>query len=160
MSKSPALTRLCADGVLEKSIQHAVEGEANLMTTDLWYLACTAILTAALWIPYIACQVMTNGPLSGENYVDPAPRPVPLWGQRAHRAYLNAVECFAPFAALVIIAHIAGKSDAMTAFWAMSFFWLRLAHAVVYLFAIPYVRTLVFTLSFVAVVGLFWEVAK
>ena len=56
------------------------------MTTDLFYLALTAMLTAALWIPYIACQVMTNGPLSGENYVDPAPRPVPLWGQRAHRA--------------------------------------------------------------------------
>jgi uncharacterized MAPEG superfamily protein len=130
------------------------------MTTDLSYLAYTAMLTAALWIPYIVCQVTTNGFLAPENYVDPAPRPVPLWGQRAHRAYLNAVECFAPFAALVIIAHIAGKSDAMTAFWAMSFFWLRLAHAVVYLFAIPYVRTLVFTLSFVAVVGLFWEVVK
>ena len=62
------------------------------MTTDLWYLALTAMLAAALWIPYIICQVRTNGPLSGENYVDPALRPVPLWGQRAHRAYLNAVE--------------------------------------------------------------------
>ena len=67
------------------------------MTTDLWYLACTAMLTAALWIPYIACPVMTNGFLAPENYVDPAPRPIPLWGQRAHRAYLNAVECSAPF---------------------------------------------------------------
>jgi uncharacterized MAPEG superfamily protein len=130
------------------------------MTTDLTYLALTAMLTAALWIPYIVCQVITNGFLAPGNYVDPAPRPVPLWGLRAHRAYLNAVECFAPFAALVIVAHIAGKSDAMTAFWATSFFWLRLAHALVYWFAIPYVRTLVFTLSFVAVVGLFWEVVK
>jgi uncharacterized MAPEG superfamily protein len=130
------------------------------MTTDLTYLAFTAMLTAALWIPYIVCQVTTNGFLAPENYVDPAPRAVPLWGQRAHRAYLNAVECFAPFAALVIVAHIAGKSDAMTVFWATSFFWLRLAHAVVYWFAIPFVRTLVFTLSFVAVAGLFWEVVK
>src|ERR1700722_6801987 len=104
MSKSPALARLFMDGVLARSIQPAVEGEANLMTTDLWYLALTAMLTAALWIPYIVCQVRTNGPLSGGNYVDPAPRPVPLWGQRAHRAYLNAIECFAPFAALVIVA--------------------------------------------------------
>ena len=31
------------------------------MTTDLKYLAWTAKLTAALWIPYVACQVMTNG---------------------------------------------------------------------------------------------------
>jgi len=130
------------------------------MTTDLTYLALTAILTAALWIPYIACQVVTNGLLAPQNYVNPAPRPVPLWGQRAHRAYLNAVECFAPFAALVIIAHIAGKADSTTAFWAASFFWLRLAHAIVYWTAIPYLRTVLFTLGFVCIVGLFWEVIK
>ncbi len=130
------------------------------MTRDLTYLAYTAMLTAALWIPYIVCQVMTNGFLEPTNYVDPAQRPVPLWGKRADRAHLNAVESFAPFAALVIIAQVAGKADAMTAFWAMSFFWLRLAHAVVYWLGIPYVRTLVFIFGFVCVVGLFWEVIK
>ena len=107
------------------------------MTTDLKYLAFTAILTAALWIPYVVCQVMTNGFLAPTNYVDPTPRPVPTWGRRADRTYLNAVESFAPFAALVIVAHVSGKADAMTAFWAMCFFWLRLAHAAVYLLAIP-----------------------
>jgi len=130
------------------------------MTVDLWYLAYTAMLTAALWIPYIACQVMTNGLLTPANYVDPAPRPVPLWGTRAHRAYLNAVETFAPFAALVIVVHLTGKANAMTAFWVAFYFWMRLAHAVVYLFAIPYLRTLVFTAGFVAVAGIFWELIK
>ena len=70
------------------------------------------------------------------------------------------MECFAPFAALVIVANLAGKADATTAFWAMSFFWLRLAHAIVYRLAIPFVRKLVFTLGFVAVAGVFWEVIK
>jgi uncharacterized MAPEG superfamily protein len=130
------------------------------MTTDLKYLAWTAILTAVLWIPYIVCQVMTNGFLVPADYVDPAPRPVPLWGTRAHRAYLNAVETLAPFAALVIVAQIAGKANAMTAFWATSFFWLRLIHAVVYWLAIPYIRTVVFTLGFICVAGIFWEVIK
>jgi uncharacterized MAPEG superfamily protein len=130
------------------------------MTTDLKYLAFTAFLTAALWIPYVIAQVTTNGPLASPNYVDPTPRPVPPWGKRADRAYLNAVECFAPFAALVIIAHVVGKANAMTAFWAMCFFWLRLVHAVVYLLGIPYVRTLVFTLGFVSVAGIFWELIK
>jgi uncharacterized MAPEG superfamily protein len=130
------------------------------MTTDLKYLALTAMLTAALWIPYVVCQVMTNGPLQPANYKDPAQRPVPLWGKRADRAYLNAVEVFAPFAALVIVAQLAGKADAMTAFWAMSFFWMRVAHAAVYWFAIPYLRTVIFTLGFVAVAGIFWEVIK
>ena len=130
------------------------------MSTDLKYLAFTAILTASLWIPYVVAQVTTNGPLKPQNYLDPTQRPIPLWGRRADRAYLNAVETFAPFAALVIVAHLAGKANAMTAFWAMSFFWIRLAHAAVYLLAVPYIRTLVFTLGFVCVVGLFWEVIK
>ena len=130
------------------------------MTTDLSYLAYTAMLTASLWVPYIVCQVMTNGPLARGNYVDPAPRPVPLWGERAHRAYLNAIECFAPFAALVIVAHLAGKANGMTAIWAMSFFWLRVLHCVVYWFGVPFVRTVVFTLGYVAVAGIFWEVVK
>src|SRR5882724_2143086 len=124
------------------------------MSTDLKYLAFTAILTATLWIPYVIAQVTTNGPLKPQNYVDPTPRPLPLWGRRADRTYVNAVEAFAPFAALVIVVHLAGKANAMTAFWATCFFWLRLAHAAVYLLAIPYVRTLIFTLGYVAVVGI------
>jgi uncharacterized MAPEG superfamily protein len=36
----------------------------------------------------------------------------------------------------------------------------RVAHAAVYWLAIPFVRTLVFTLGFVALVGIFWEVIK
>src|SRR5271155_4396548 len=121
------------------------------MTKNLRNLAKPAILTAALWIPYVIAQLVTNGPLKPANYVDPAQRPLPLWGKRADRAYVNAVECFAPFAALVIIAQVAGKANAMTAFWTICFFWLRLAHAAVYLLAVPYVRTVVFTLGFVSV---------
>jgi len=130
------------------------------MSTDLKYLAFTAFLTASLWIPYVVAQVATNGPLAPTNYLDPTPRQLPLWGKRADRAYIKVVENFAPFAALVIAVHLAGKANAMTAFWAMSFFWLRFAHAVVYLLGIPYVRTLIFTLGYVAVVGLFVELIK
>ena len=130
------------------------------MSVDLKYLALTAMLTASLWIPYIIAQVMTNGFLRPPNYVDPTPRPVPLWGQRAHRVYLNAVETFAPFAALVILIQLTGKANPMTAFWTMSFFWLRVAHAVVFLAAIPYIRTLIFVLGWVAVIGLFYDLMK
>ena len=53
------------------------------MTTDLKYLVFTAMLTAALWIPYIVCQVRTNGGLRPANYADPTlPRPVPPWSKR------------------------------------------------------------------------------
>ena len=130
------------------------------MSTELKYLALTALLTASLWIPYIVAQVMTNGPLKPQNYVDPTPRPVPFWGQRAHRVYLNAVETFAPFAALVVAVQLADKNDGMTAFWATSFFWVRVAHAVVFLAAIPFIRTILFVLGWICVIGLFIEVMK
>ena len=130
------------------------------MNTDLRYLAFTALLTAALWIPYVVAQVVSNGPLTPANYADPTPRPLPNWGKRADRAHVNAVESFTPFAALVLVAQVAGKADDMTAFWCVSFFWLRAAHAVVYWLGLPYVRTILFTLGFVCVVGIFWEVIK
>jgi uncharacterized MAPEG superfamily protein len=130
------------------------------VSTDLKYLAFTAILAASLWIPYVVAQVTANGPLAPPDYADPTPRPLPPWGKRADRAYINSVETFAPFAALVIAVHLAGKANAMTAFWATSFFWLRLAHAAVYLLGIPYLRTLIFTLGYVAIVGIFVELIK
>ena len=130
------------------------------MSPDLRYLAYTAFLTACLWIPYVVAQVMTNGFLQPANYVDPTPRPLPDWGRRADRAYINAVETFAPFAALVILAQVAGKADAMTAFWAMAYFWLRLAHAAVYLAGWPYIRTVIFVLGWICVAGVFWEVVR
>ena len=130
------------------------------MSTDLKYLAFTAMLTAALWIPYVVAQVMTNGSLKPENYVDPTQRPLPNWGRRADRAYLNAVETFAPFAALVILIQLTGKANATTAYLTMAFFWLRVLHAIVYWTAIPYIRTIVFTLGFVTVIGLFVELMK
>ncbi len=128
------------------------------MTPNLTYLAWTALLTAMLWLPYISGQVMTNGFLAPSNYRDPTPREVPLWGQRANRAHINAVESFAPFAALVLVAHVGGVSNKATAMWAALFFWARLAHAVIYILGIPFLRTLIFTVGFVAVVGLFYEI--
>ena len=48
----------------------------------------------------------------------------------------------------------------MTAFWAISYFWLRVAHAVVYLAGWPYIRTLIFVLGWICIVGLFVELVR
>ena len=130
------------------------------MNPDLKYLAYTALLTGSLWIPYVVAQSTTNGLLRPANYRDPAQRPLPLWGRRADRAYLNAVETFAPFAALVVVAELTGHANAMTAFWSMFVFAMRLTHAVVYLFGIPYVRTVVFTAGYLGIAGIGWEVLR
>jgi len=59
--------------------------------------------------------------------------------------------------AWIFLIHLTGKANATTAFLTASFFWLRVAHAIVYWAAIPYLRTIIFTLGFVAVIGLFVE---
>lgn len=73
---------------------------------------------------------------------------------------MNGVEVLGGFAALVIVAHLAGKANGMTATWTAVFFWARAAHALVYWLAIPYVRTLVFTLGYISIAGIFWEVVR
>jgi len=128
------------------------------VSTDVIYLAWTALLTGLLWIPYIVCQIAANGPLTPGNFADPTPRSVPDWGKRAYRAHQNAVEAFAPFATLVFAAHLAGKADHWTVIWAGVFFWARLAHAVVFLLGVPHLRTILFSIGSVAIVGLFWNV--
>jgi uncharacterized MAPEG superfamily protein len=60
----------------------------------------------------------------------------------------------------VLVAHVTQKANAMTALWAALFFWMRLAHAVVYLLGVPYVRTLVFTAAWVGVAGVAWEILR
>ena len=96
------------------------------MTTSMTYLALTALLTGALWVPYVIALVQTYGLPGPPQYADPrtstnTEKPLPLWGVRANRAHLNAVEAFAPFAVLVLIAHAVGKENATVAFCAMSF---------------------------------------
>ena len=128
------------------------------MTPDLHYLAWTALLLAALWIPFFIGLVREHGLPKPENYRDPALPHLPLWVQRANRAHINLVQAFAPFAALVLIAHVSGQANAATAFWAMLFFWARIGHAIVHILGTPYLRTLFFLVGFAAVLGLFWQV--
>jgi len=73
------------------------------------------------------------------------------WAGRAARAHHNMLESLVLFAALVLIAAVGGKTNAMTLLGAQLFFWARLAYAVVYLAGIPWARTAVW---FVSVIGL------
>jgi uncharacterized MAPEG superfamily protein len=125
------------------------------MTADLTYLAMTALLTGLLWLPYIIGQISANGMMSPADFADPKPRPAPLWVQRANRAHINAVETLAPFAVLVLIAHVAGVADQSTALWCAVFFWARVGHAIVYILGIPFARTIAFAAGNVALILLF-----
>ena len=73
------------------------------------------------------------------------------WAGRAARAHRNMLENLALFIPLVVIAVVAGKTNAMTLLGAQIFVWARLAYAVVYVAGIPWLRTGVW---FVSVIGM------
>jgi len=118
------------------------------MTTDLTMLVWSAVLCVLLFLPYVLARVMAWGLVDTVGY--PKNPPVlPDWAQRAHRAHINMAENIGPFAALVLVAHVAGLANETTALGATIFFWARLAHAVVFIAGIPWVRTLAFVVSLV-----------
>src|SRR4051812_32060959 len=73
------------------------------------------------------------------------------WAGRAARAHYNMLESLVLFAALVLVAVVAGGTNATTLLGAQIFVWARLAYALVYLAGIPWLRTAIW---FVSVIGL------
>ena len=63
------------------------------------------------------------------------------WAGRAGRAHRNMLESLVLFAALVLTAHAAGISNAMTVLGAQLFLWGRVAYAVLYVAGVPLART-------------------
>lgn len=65
---------------------------------------------------------------------------------------MNSVESFAPFAAVVLVASAIGVSNAVTQACAATYFYARLAHAVIHLSGIGRfkARTVVFTVAWLA----------
>jgi uncharacterized MAPEG superfamily protein len=80
------------------------------------------------------------------------------WVGRAHRAHRNMLESLVLFAALVLVAHAAGREDAMTALGAQIFLWARLAYAAIYLAGVPWLRTGAWAVAFAGLVLIFLQV--
>ncbi len=119
------------------------------MKTELLYLPWVTVLTGLLWVPYILDRVATRGLIDAVGYPK-SPKPQSEWAQRLMRAHANAVENLVVFATLVLLAHALGVTGTAVATAAIVYFWARVVHAVSYAFAIPWVRTLSFTVGFFA----------
>ena len=74
------------------------------------------------------------------------------WAMRAQRAHLNLLESLVLFAIVVLVAHAAGRANAMTALGAQLFFWGRLGFAIIYLAGIPWLRTAAWGVSVAGIV--------
>jgi uncharacterized MAPEG superfamily protein len=114
------------------------------MTTDLSMLVATALLSLLVPVVYLMGRSGVPGGLAWGFGNRDTPLAVPAWTARAERAHANLVENLAPFAILVLVAHVSGHANATTALGAALFFWGRVAHLIVYVLGITVVRTLAF----------------
>lgn len=77
------------------------------------------------------------------------------WRRRANAAQLNSWEAFAPFAAAVIIAHLAGAAQGRIDALAGLFVAARLAYGALYIADRPTLRTIAWMVAMGCTVGLF-----
>jgi uncharacterized MAPEG superfamily protein len=126
------------------------------MTLELKYLVLVTVLTALLWVPYILNRIAVRGLADTVGYPE-NPKPMARWAQRLQAAHTNAVENLVVFATLVLVADATGSSNEATVLACTVYFWARLAHAVVYAFGMPWLRTLTFTAAFAGQATLAWQ---
>ena len=124
------------------------------MTPTLTLVVYMAVLT---WLTYlggslIRIKVWTwQGILLGVGNRDNLPAVTPLAG-RADRTARNTLENFVLFAAIALVAHVAGVTDPLVAQGATLFFWARVAYVAVYYAGIAWVRTAVWLAGIVGLV--------
>lgn len=124
-------------------------------------VAYWCVLIAAL-LPYIWVSVAKG---SGERYDNRDPRgwTARQTNPRVHRAnaaQLNSYECFAPFAAGVILAQLAGVAAERIAVLAVLFVVFRIAHGLVYVAGWTHtLRSLAWFGAFLCVLALLGQAA-
>jgi len=120
------------------------------VSRELFWLTMTIILTGLLWVPYILDRIKVRGLMKTLDNPSPKDKPQSPWAQRLYFAHTNAVDNLVIFAPLVLILDSLGRQTQTTAIACAIYFWARLAHAIVYGLGVPVLRTLAFTVGFLA----------
>ena len=117
------------------------------MPVELQLLVWAALLTLIQMLVAVAgAQSQVSLPvLAGNRDNMPALRG---WALRATRAHLNMLESLTVFAILVLVGFATDRLNGTTALGANLFFWGRVVYALVYLVGVPWLRTLVWGVSF------------
>ncbi|MEM7254821.1 MAG: MAPEG family protein [Pseudomonadota bacterium] len=116
----------------------------NALSPELFWLTAITLLTALLWLPYIGNQLLVMGIWPAISNSDPGEVKRSDWAFRASAAHRNAVENLVVFAPLALAVHVAGVANETTALACLVYFWVRVAHYIIYTLGIPLLRTLSF----------------
>jgi uncharacterized MAPEG superfamily protein len=120
------------------------------MSRELFWLTATVILTGLMWVPYTLDRVKVRGLMGAMANPSPRDKAQAAWAMRLYFAHTNAVENLIIFAPVVLILDSLNISTAVTAAACAVYFWARLAHAIIYAIGVPILRTLSFTVGFIA----------
>jgi uncharacterized MAPEG superfamily protein len=119
----------------------------------MWLLWALALTFAQMLVAVGGATLQVGLPMLAGNREGLAP--CTGWAGRAQRAHHNMLENLVLLAALVLMAVVSGKTNAMTLLGAQLFFWARLAYAFVYLAGIPWLRTAVWLVSVIGLALIF-----
>jgi len=138
------------------------------MSTQIYWLVLTALLTSVLWIPYVLERIFRVGlfnamgysSVSGVATIELNNEKPPAWAIRAQAAHRNAIENFVLFATLMLVSefivihttsviHITSSALATQVY-----FFSRVTHFLAYVLAVPYLRTLSYFVSFGAMLSI------
>ena len=124
------------------------------MKPELTLLTCAVVLTLAqMLVAVLGAMLQVGLPALAANR-EGLPE-ITGWGGRAARAHSNMLENLVLFAALVLVAVAAGRTNATTLLGAQIFVYARLAYALVYVAGVPWLRTGVWAVSVVGLAMIF-----
>lgn len=128
------------------------------MTVEMTYLVWSVVLTLVLAVIAVTGAMLQVGlpTLAGNRENMPE---ITGWAGRAARAHRNLLESLVLFAVAILVAMLVNVSNAMTVLGAMLFFWGRVAHAVIYVIGIPWLRTAAWAVSIVGLLMILAQLA-
>jgi uncharacterized MAPEG superfamily protein len=118
------------------------------MIPELYWLTLSIVSIALLWVPYLLQLIAQLGVVDAVWDPTGAHPHDAQWALRAKRAHYNAIENIAVFAPLTIMVVMLELNDTLTATAALVYFVARLAHYVIYIAALPVIRTVAFFIGF------------
>ncbi|NUQ75947.1 MAG: MAPEG family protein [Polyangiaceae bacterium] len=118
---------------------------------------CVLIAFVLIYVPRVFVATAQAKQPEGLDNRNPRAQQAKLTGlgARAQAAHLNSFESFAPFAAAVVIAHLAGADATWSAILASVHVGARALYIGAYLGDIPTARSLIWMIGLLSTLGLF-----
>jgi len=121
------------------------------MTTELTLLILSVGLLMLTLLIQASAGILSNGLIAQAGSRDELPEKK-VFHARVTRLRDNMIENLLMFAPVVLVAQAMGVSNDMTILGAQLFFFARLAHAVIYLMAVPLVRPVAFAVAWAGII--------